>query len=277
MLHVSDAKVYITDCGSRNGTFVNGRRINVPVTLRPGDRVTIGNHEFTFQQTGADSGEPSAQDTKATTFFRASMLITVLVIDIRDFTGLAQRYSSEKIGEIATTLFGQAGQILQERGAWAQKYIGDAVMAIWIHSNRQPDVRDFIRLFEALARMAEIAASLQQVFNLHAPIRIGAGINTGLAAIGNFGSIATADYTALGDVVNKAFRLESATKELQRDLALGDSTYQVLAQSADISGIFESAQIHLKGYDEPATVYGGYLSSLDTLISALRKNEPLRN
>jgi adenylate cyclase len=270
MLHVSGSKVYLTDCGSRNGTLVNGRRIAVPVTLRPGDRITIGSHEFTFHQTEENAPEPAPIDMKATSFHLASMLITVLVVDIRDFTGLARRLSSDRLGEIASTLFRGAGQVLEERGAWAQKYIGDAVMAVWLHANRHADIRDFIRIFEALAKLVDIATGLQDEFGLDTPIRIGAGINTGLAAIGNFGSIASSDYTALGDVVNKAFRLESSTKEMQRDLALGESTYEALLKAAEIADFFQGSMMHLKGYDEPALVYGGELSSIDALIDVLK-------
>jgi len=272
MLHVAGSKVYVTDCGSRNGTLVNGRRIAVPVVLRPGDRIGIGAHEFTFHQTTENGPESGPIDMKATSFHMASMLITVLVVDIRDFTGLAQRIPSEKLAKIAGALFREAGKVLEDLGAWAQKYIGDAVMAVWLHSKKECDSRDFVRVFEALAQLQGIAARLQGEFHLDSPIRIGAGMNTGLAAIGNFGSIASSDYTALGDVVNKAFRLESSTKEIGRDLALGESTYEALAACVNIAPFFQACAMRLKGYEAETTVYGGSLSTLTDLINILRED-----
>ena len=271
MIHIAGSKIYVTDCGSRNGTLVNGRRIAVPVVLRPGDRISIGAHEFTFHQTPEDGPESGPIDMKATSFHMASMLITVLVVDIRDFTGLAQRLPSEKLAKIAGALFREAGKVLEDLGAWAQKYIGDAVMAVWLHSKREADVRDFIRVFEALGKLQEIASRLHHEFGLDSPIRIGAGMNTGLAAIGNFGSIASSDYTALGDVVNKTFRLESATKEIGRDLALGEPTYGALAGCVNIAPFFQSCSLRLKGYETETTVYGANLSSIDDLIRVLRE------
>src|SRR5580658_1942394 len=84
---------YITDCGSRNGTMVNDVRAAAPRILRPGDQIRIGNHDFTFHQDSAV--EPPAakgrQKDPSTNVMFAWSLITVLVVDIRDFTGLAQR------------------------------------------------------------------------------------------------------------------------------------------------------------------------------------------
>jgi adenylate cyclase len=88
--------------------------------------------------------------------------------------------------------------------------------------------------------------------------------------VGNVGSIANSDYTALGDVVNKAFRLESATKEIPFDLALGQETYEFVADSIDAAALFQKCSVKLKGYDEPATAFGARLSSLPVVIKALR-------
>src|SRR5580765_4405754 len=113
---------YLTDLGSTNGTLVNGSRVTVPVVLRPGDKVQIGNHSFVFYQEMFHIPEPEVVEQKATSLFVAMRVISVLVVDIRDFTGLGQRIGS-KLGEVAGTLFREGGQVLQKNGAWAQKYI----------------------------------------------------------------------------------------------------------------------------------------------------------
>jgi adenylate cyclase len=264
---------YITDCGSRNGTFVNDTRAAVPVILRPGDHIQIGKHEFIFHQPSAVAPpvarEPD-RDPETNVMFARS-LITVLVVDIHDFTGLAQRMEASTLSEVTGTLFRLGGQELQERGAWAQKYIGDAVMAVWRHKKHAPEAHELAAIFEALLRLYQIASGMQRQFGLAEPIRIGAGINSGGAMVGNIGSIASSDYTALGDVVNKAFRLESATREMAFDLALGQETYEFIAGAINAEPLFQKCSVKLKGYDEPATAFATDLSSLTGVIDALKQ------
>jgi adenylate cyclase len=146
-------------------------------------------------------------------------------------------------------------------------------MAVWRHKKRAPDAHELAAIFEALSRLYAIAIGLQQQFGLAEPIRIGAGINSGGAMVGNVGSIASSDYTALGDVVNKAFRLESATRTMAFDLALGQETYELIAGSiAGAERLFEKCIVKLKGYGEPAAVFGAHLSSLPGLIEALQRS-----
>ena len=226
--HSGDGHFYITDLGSRNGTLVNGSRISTPVLLRPGDRIGIGKYEFTLRQ-NIPIDYPATQDhLNSTNVVFAEALITVLVADIRDFTGLSRRLDPTKLSEVAGTLFREAGKALQAQGAWAQKYIGDAVMAVWLHKGREPDLRDYIAVFQGLSNLGKIAARLQPRFQLTSPVRFGAAINTGWASVGNAGSIAASDYTALGETVNRAFRLESSTRTLSRDIAIGQVAYDFL-------------------------------------------------
>jgi adenylate cyclase len=265
---------YITDCGSRNGTFVNDTRAATPVILRPGDQIQIGAYQFTFHQESAVELPTTRRfdSEPATNVMFSPSLITVLVVDIRDFTGLAQRFETAMLSEVTGTLFRLGGRELQERGAWGQKYIGDAVMAVWRHKKHAPEVHELAAIFEGLSRLYQIASGMQKQFGLSEPIRIGAGLNSGGAMVGNVGSIAASDYTALGDVVNKAFRLESATKEMGFDLALGQETYEFIACFIDAERLFQKCSVKLKGYDEPATAFGAHLSSLPVMIEGFRRS-----
>ena len=265
---------YITDCGSRNGTFVNDTRAAAPVILRSGDQIQIGTYRFSFhQESPVELPTTRRFDSEpATNVMLWPSLITVLVVDIRDFTGLAQRFETAILSEVTGTLFRLGGRELQERGAWGQKYIGDAVMAVWRHKKHAPEVHELAAIFEGLSRLYQIASGMQKQFGLSEPIRIGAGLNSGRALVGNVGSIAASDYTALGDVVNKAFRLESATKEIGFDLALGQETYEFIACSIDAERLFRKCSVKLKGYDEPAAAFGAHLSSLPVMIETFRRS-----
>jgi adenylate cyclase len=86
-------------------------------------------------------------------------------------------------------------------------------------------------------------------------VRIGAGVNTGLASLGNTGAGGASDFTAIGDSVNVAFRLESATKELGADLVLGTSTFDYLSPWPSAVTHFRTAEANLKGYDAPVKTW----------------------
>lgn len=271
----NEGAVYITDCGSSNGTFVNGKRVATPLELRTGDEIRIGNQVFSFHQETAAVVIEASDEIKPTNVVFVKSLITVLVADIRGFTLLAQQIEPCKLSRVTGKLFREAGKVLQDRGVWTQKYIGDAIMAVWLHRSDAPEAHELKAIVEAQIRLAEIAAGLQAQFDLDVPIRIGAGINTGWASIGNVGSLASSDYTALGDVVNRAFRLESATKELACDFVVGQGAYAFLANSSHSQTFFQPCEVSLKGYEESATVYAGFFSSLPGLLAALNPENPL--
>lgn len=271
----SEGLFYISDLGSSNGTLVNGARISVPVILRHGGHITIGNHEFTFfQESFAPSMAPEETDElQSTNILFAMKLITVVVADIRDFTGLARRVEADKLSQLTGHFFREAGKALKKLGAWEQKYIGDAVMAVWLHKKLEPERNELLAMFEGVNSLSNIVGGLHTQFGLEEPIRIGAGVNSGFASVGNVGSIASSDYTALGDVVNKAFRLESATKEVSCDFLLGQDTYNFLAGSPAATQLFRPCTLKLKGYEEAVTAYQAQLTSLPSIIEGLRGNE----
>jgi adenylate cyclase len=260
---------YVVDLGSRNGTYLNQKRISAASILKPDDRISIGKYTLTFHSEEDHTEVIRNSGLGSTNATFAPGLITVMVADIRDFTGLAQRLEAAPLSQVTGTLFRKAGKVLQERGAWAQKYIGDAVMAVWLHESQERSAGELRPLFEAVSQLAEIADSLQGKFGLNAPIRIGVGINTGWASVGNVGSIANSDYTAVGEVVNKAFRLESATKELGSDLVLGQDTYDLLAGALEDDGSFQACSLKLKGYQEPVGAYASRLKLLPVVIQHL--------
>jgi adenylate cyclase len=119
-----------------------------------------------------------------------------------------------------------------------------------------------------------MTSQLHEAYPLPAPIRIGAGLNTGYAMVGNTGTGDRPDYTALGDTVNAAFRLESSTKQLGMDIALGETTYRYLVEAGVDSELFIPKTVHLKGYDLPTQTYAGLFADLDLFLqSAEAQNE----
>jgi adenylate cyclase len=257
---------YIFDLGSRNGTFVNGRRINIPTALHHGDLITFGQTNLHFHEDShplessmrhLDSTpvSPEPDEVMMTDVLHIRRQISVLVVDIRNFTRLTRQLDEQVLSDLVGTWFRYAGNIIRNHGSWMDKYIGDAVMAVWIHGTWDVKPEDIRNPFEALVALQQMTSHLHEEFGLPTPIQIGAGLNTGSAMVGNTGSGDRPDYTALGDTVNAAFRLESSTKQLGVDLALGCTTYQYLQQWLGNPLPFQESMLHLKGYDTPTTAY----------------------
>lgn len=263
---------YLIDLGSRNGSFVNGRRVSIPVTLQNGDRLTFGQTELEFYCPVNHPTDPSmdldSKDFTATATLHVRSLISILVVDIRDFTVLTRQLDEKLLSEVIGTWFRRAGDIIREYGSWVDKYIGDAVMAVWTHSASGMSRDEVVRIFQTVNALHKMTSSLYTQYPLPFPLRIGAGINTGFAMVGNTGSGDRPDYTALGDTVNAAFRLESATKQLSMDVAIGDTTHQSLSNLVGNCTFFERHSVQLKGYDTPTPTYACSFFDLDQFIKA---------
>ncbi|MEC4895558.1 MAG: adenylate/guanylate cyclase domain-containing protein [Oscillatoria sp. PMC 1050.18] len=261
---------YLIDLGSRNGSFVNGRRVNIPVTLKNGDRLTFGQTEIEFHcpphiRQDNENGEVSEKETLTSTL-HVRRLMSVMVVDIRDFTVLTRQLDEKVLSMLVGSWFRQAGEIIRSSGSWVDKYIGDAVMAIWFHGQTELTKEEVVQIFQAISDLRKMTTDLSNQYPLPFPLRIGAGINTGYAMVGNTGSGDRPDYTAIGDTVNAAFRLESATKEIHLDVALGEETYEYLSEFPEAQRRFQQYQVSLKGYDNPTITYATTFEELDNFL-----------
>jgi adenylate cyclase len=251
-------QLFLIDLGSRNGTFVNERRVTVPTSVRDGDRVRFGLVECTFHWPGGVRPDTMVVEGPATSFVQMRRLISVMVVDIRDYTGLTRRTDEQVLSRVMAEWFRLIDGIVRTTGGYIDKYIGDAVMAVWFHGEDKVAAEDLLRIARALDAVSLATKTLQPTFELAAPIRIAAGVNTGYAVIGNTGTADRPDYTALGDTVNAAFRIESATRTLGKDVAFGDATWQhlrPLLADPDAASLFAARTIEPKGYDAPLPVY----------------------
>lgn len=264
---------YLIDLGSRNGSFVNGRRVSIPVILHHGDRLTFGQTELIFyspsRRSAADE-DGDDDDFTVTEALRVRSLISVMVVDIRNFTVLTRQLDEKLLSELMGTWFRQSGDIIRERGSWVDKYIGDAVMAVWFHNRQKVSYEEVTDILQALDDLYQLTEELSDRYPLPFRMRIGAGVNTGYAMVGDTGSRDRPDYTALGDTVNAAFRLESCTKEIGADIALGETTYQPLSSSPVSQRLFEQYTVHLKGYDAPTVTYASTFANLKAFLQARR-------
>ena len=167
---------------------------------------------------------------------------TFLFTDVRGFTSLSERLEPEEVTEIMNKVLTIQANAVKKYEGMVDKYIGDAMMAIF---NAPLDLDNH--------KEAAIlcATEIQDEIKLSGlGVEIGVGINTGYAVIGNMGSDTRFDYTAIGDCVNVAARLESATKEVGVDILIGENT----AKRVDFK-LKSLKPIKVKGKEEYLKIY----------------------
>jgi len=129
--------------------------------------------------------------------------LTILYLDIVGFTPLSERHTPQEVVMILNSVFGMCDVITRERHGDIDKFIGDAMMAVFLDANDAVSAADQL-LREALAHYNRTRAEEGQE-----PIRVRIGINSGTVLQGDIGSAERKDLTVIGDVVNTAQRIES--------------------------------------------------------------------
>ena len=143
-----------------------------------------------------------------------------LFTDLRGFTALSEKLSPEEVTEIMNKTLTVQVDAVQKLGGMTDKFIGDAGMFIF---GAPLDLDDHeTKAVQAAMDIQDGIAELNKT--LTTPVQVGVGVQSGVACIGNMGSDTRFDYSAIGDAVNTAARLESATKEVGVDILIGHKT-----------------------------------------------------
>lgn len=178
--------------------------------------------------------------------------VTVLFADVRGFTSLSEKLPPEEIVSLLNEYFDRMIEAIFRHQGTLNKFIGDGLMAMFGAPVDDPRQEEHAVL--AALEMERELVSLKEKFRKERALefRIGIGINTGVAIVGNIGSQQKMEYTAIGDTVNTAARLESATKDLGADIVLSESTQ---AAVRDKFALQDLGEIHVKGKAHPLHVY----------------------
>ena len=175
--------------------------------------------------------------------------ITVLFADVVGFTPLTEHLPPEKVVTVLNELFTILTEIIFRHGGTVDKFIGDCVMALWGAPRAQVDhATRALLAAEDMMRWLEIGnAGWQQRFGI--TLQLAVGVNTGEAVVGNIGSETRMEYTAIGDVVNVAARLEGIARPMQvlasetTRRAAGDRFEFVSLGARELSGRSEPVQL----------------------------------
>ncbi len=252
---------YLIDSGSSNGSFINQQRVTTPRLLKNGDRITMGRVEMEFNQTKKDEAlvdTLSLQDTLISDTPEIQQ-ITILVADIRGFTTLSEEVDIRTLTKLMNSWFHQVSDSILKHGGIVDKFIGDCVFARW--ESDQDQQRTVLQALSAASSINQITRKLNETFTeIPEPITIGVGINTGAASMG-IGQ----DNTALGDAVNIAFRLESASKFLGTDIVMSETAYQHLPAKFTEG---RRQHVQVKGKRDPIRICTLDFSEVDQMLAA---------
>jgi adenylate cyclase len=176
--------------------------------------------------------------------------ITVLFSDIRGFTTLSETRAPEYIVDLLNRYFTDQVAIVRKHGGTLDKFIGDAIMAFWGAPVSDPDharhaVAAAIEMAEALERFKAELGDIGHDFD------IGIGLNSGPAVVGFIGSEDRLDYTAIGDTVNLASRIEGQTKGVARVL-IADATRRLAGEDFTYR---DCGDHHVKGREQAVRLF----------------------
>ncbi len=177
--------------------------------------------------------------------------VTVLFSDIRGFTGISERLDAEVLAELLNEYLGAMTDIVFRHEGLLDKYIGDAVMAFW---GAPVAVADHARrcCLAALDMQAALGPLQAHWSARGLALEIGIGINSGEAAVGNFGSARRFSYTAVGDNVNLASRLEGLNKQYGTRILVSEATHDALG---DEFACREIDRVAVRGRVQQVRVY----------------------
>ena len=174
--------------------------------------------------------------------------MTILFSDIRDFTRLSESMSPQQTFSFINSYLGEMEPVISAHGGIVDKYIGDAIMALFPTSADQG-------LLSAIAMLTQLDAyNKGRERANYPPVRIGIGLNTGIVMLGTIGGTQRMEGTVLSDAVNLASRLEETTKTYKTPLLISEHTLNALTH-ADHYCIRFLDRIRVKGKTQAQSVY----------------------
>ena len=244
----------IMDLGSRNGTFVNGRRVITPTVLEHGAVIRICNNELVFEQ----SEQPLSDAMYDATLIAGTdalrdhnAVVAVMVCDIRGFSTMSEILKEEELARTLGEWFRDASNIVHSLGGTIDKFIGDAILAYWSSegANGQEShnaMQGALKLLEASAKRKWPSAG--EAF------AIAVALHHGSVTCGNIGIVAQRDATIIGDTVNTVFRIEALMKKLNQRLATSQDFLSTISKPpVELQDLGEH---RLKGKNQPVRLFG---------------------
>lgn len=178
--------------------------------------------------------------------------VTVFFSDIRDFTKFSEGHTPEQVVEMLNEYFQIMVGIINDHGGVVDKFIGDAIMAVW--GAPTSTERDSHKAVKACIEMRKALAELnvKRMARGQVPIKIGMGLHRGEAISGTIGSSERMEYTVIGDTVNQSSRIEASTKAAGVDLLLSEGLAEHVREEFLVQ---EALSVEVKGKSEPLKLF----------------------
>jgi adenylate cyclase len=178
--------------------------------------------------------------------------VTILFTDIRSFTTISEKMDPQALVALLNEYFTEMVGIVMHEDGVVDKYIGDAIMAVFGAPVPKPeDARNAVRAAVRMRRALQHLNTRLEQRGLPT-LRTGIGIHTGEVVAGNIGSERRMEYTVIGDAVNLASRLESNTKDLGVNVLISEDTYALTKEVIEVRPVKE---ITVKGRRAPVMTY----------------------
>jgi adenylate cyclase len=178
--------------------------------------------------------------------------ITLLFCDLAGFTSLSEKLTPDQVAHVINIYLNAMTRIIMSHGGTVDKFIGDAIMAFW--GAPLDDDEHGLHGVRAAIKMQEVIRHMQPEFHALGidEIALRIGINSGPAIVGNMGSDLRFDYTAMGDSVNLAARLEGVNKAYGSDILLSQSTALLVNGRIPLRPV---DRVRVKGKDVPVDIF----------------------
>ena len=182
-------------------------------------------------------------------------VVAILFSDIRNFTKISENTQAQELVNFLNTYFSLMGNQIVDEGGNIDKFIGDAIMAIFgapktLENSSASAVRAALRMIKTLSKVDTSGITLPE-----SGFGIGVGVNCGECVVGNIGFQDKLDYTVIGDTVNLASRLEGVTKYYQQPIIVSENIY---SEAKDLFIFRKADSVRVKGKDQPVGLYSVY-------------------
>ncbi|MCQ2592179.1 MAG: adenylate/guanylate cyclase domain-containing protein [Treponema sp.] len=180
---------------------------------------------------------------------------TIFFSDIRSFTALSEKLSPNEVVDFLNDYFARMCECVDKTSGIVDKFIGDAVMAVWgapeSAGNPEADAWNAVKA-ALMMRIALYHLNQQRIQEGKVPVKIGCGINSGPIVAGQIGSADHMNYTVIGDTVNLASRTEALNKPFATDILITENTYELIKDKVIVE---EMPGVHVKGKEAAIKMY----------------------
>ena len=180
---------------------------------------------------------------------------TIFFSDIRSFTALSEKLTPDEVVEFLNEYFARMCECVDKTNGIVDKFIGDAVMAVWgapeSAGSAEADAWNAVKA-ALMMRIALYHLNQKRIATGKNPIKIGCGINTGPIVAGQIGSEGHMNYTVIGDTVNLASRTEALNKPFATDILITENTYKLIKDKIIVE---EMPGVHVKGKTDAIKMY----------------------